>query len=66
MEKQLSFADRATMNVKEASAFAGIGINRLRRIINETDSGSWFFKTGNRTIIKKKEFLEFISKLDQI
>ena len=51
--------DKYTMSTKEASVWSGIGINRLRDIMNQKNC-PFVLKIGERKKIKKDAFKEWL------
>lgn len=55
-----------TMSVEEASKYFRIGQAKLRRVINENEDAGFILWNGNRPQIKRKQFEEFVDKLNVI
>ncbi len=55
-----------TLSVEEASKYFRIGQAKLRRLINENEDADFILWNGNRPQIKKKQFEEFVDKLNVI
>lgn len=55
-----------TLTVEEASLYFRIGQAKLRRLINENEDADFILWNGNRAQIKRKQFEEFIDKLNVI
>lgn len=55
-----------TLTVEEASLYFRIGQAKLRRLINENEDADFILWNGNRPQIKRKQFEEFIDKLNVI
>ena len=52
--------EKLTLSVEEAAAYSGIGINRIREIMNERDC-DFVLKVGNRkAVIKRTKFERYI------
>lgn len=52
--------EKLTLSVEEAAAYSGIGINRIREIMNERDC-DFVLKVGNRkVVIKRTKFERYI------
>ncbi len=49
------------MPLEEAAAYSNIGINKLREIIKDKDC-SFVICVGNKRLIRRKKFEEFLSK----
>lgn len=55
-----------TLSVEEASKYFRIGQAKLRRIISENENADFILWNGNRPQIKRKQFEEFVDKLNVI
>lgn len=55
-----------TLSVEEASKYFRIGQEKLRRIINANEDAGFVLWNGNRPQIKRKQFEEFVDKLNVI
>ncbi len=55
-----------TLSVEEASKYFRIGQTKLPRLINENEDADFILWNGNRPQIKRKQFEEFIDKLNVI
>ena len=55
-----------TLSVEEASKYFRIGQAKLRRLMNENEEADFILWNGNRPQIKRKQFEEFIDKLNVI
>lgn len=55
-----------TLSVEEASLYFRIGQAKLRRIISENENADFILWNGNRPQIKRKQFEEFVDKLNVI
>lgn len=62
---EIPFWKKAVMTVDEASAYSSIGINKLYDMPNDTRC-SYVLRNGNRRLIKRKEFDEYISETMEI
>ena len=54
------------LNIKEASDLFGIGQHRLREIVKEDYESRYHLMLGRTIKIKRKQFEEFIDKVEQI
>lgn len=52
---------KANLTLKEASAYSGLGINKIREISNG-ESCPFVLWVGNKRLIKRKLFDEYIEK----
>lgn len=63
---EISLWQKYTLSVEEASKYFRIGQAKLRRLINENEDADFILWNGNRPQIKRKQFEEFIDKLNVI
>lgn len=54
--------NRVLLTINEASDYCGIGEHTLRRIVAENPSADFIITNGNRTLIKRKRFEDFINE----
>lgn len=58
--------ERATITVEEASAYTGIGINKLREMTNRRDCQYVLWVGSRNRLIKRKAFEEYLEKQESI
>lgn len=58
--------EKYSLTIEEAAAYFRIGENKLRKLAAEHRSSGWILENGNRTMIKRKKFEEFLDKTDTI
>jgi excisionase family DNA binding protein len=56
---EVPICEKALLTVREAAAYANIGINRLSKVLNEPDC-PFVFKNGKRRLVKRQELDEYI------
>lgn len=74
MKRSVIIIDTMTMNleskilltIKEASDLFGIGQHRLREIVKEDYESKYHLMLGRTIKIKRKQFEEFIEKVEQL
>lgn len=61
MKHDVPLWEKVTLTLDEASDYSGIGINKIRDISeqNECDFVLW---VGNKRLIKRKPFVEYLEK----
>lgn len=61
MKQDVPLWEKITLTLDEASEYSGIGINKIRDISeqNECDFVLW---VGNKRLIKRKQFVEYLEK----
>lgn len=57
---------RYLMTVKETAVYFHIGEKKLRRIVSDNPLAEFIIMNGNRVMIKRKLFEEFIDKTNSI
>ena len=60
MKTNIPVWEKAVLTIPEAAEYSGIGRGRLRKLCDDSDC-SFGFKVGNRRMVKRKEFDQFIS-----
>lgn len=60
-KKEVPIWHKVTMTMEEASAYSSIGICTIKKLANHPRC-SFVLMNGNRKLIKRKEFEEFLSK----
>lgn len=65
---QVPVWERFLLTVKEASIYFNIGENKMHRIANDYINSDYKFviQNGNRTMINRKKFEEFLNKTTSI
>lgn len=58
--------DKFLLSIKEASELFGIGQHRLREIISEDYECKYHLMLGRNIKIKRENFEDFLSKVEQI
>lgn len=57
--------EKAVLTIEEASEYSNIGIGNIRKL-TQLPMCSFVLYVGNKKLIKRKEFLEFLSKASRI
>lgn len=57
--------NKLVLTPKEASQYSSIGINKIHSLLSSPYC-SFALQNGNRTLVKRKEFEEYISQTDTI
>lgn len=60
MKITVPISEKLTLTLDEASAYSGIGINRLRQLTN--DNGNLVIWVGTKRLIKRKSLDNLIEK----
>lgn len=53
---------RYTLTIEEAAGFYHIGENKLRSIIDTHPNGNFYVMNGNRVLIKRVKFEEYLDQ----
>lgn len=61
MKKEVPIWEKSNLTLEEASAYFGIGINKLRDITNDSNC-KFVIWCGNKRLIKRKLFDEYLEK----
>lgn len=62
----VTLENKILLNIKEASDLFGIGQHRLREIVQEDYGNQYHLMLGRTIKIKRKQFEEFLEKVEQI
>lgn len=54
--------EKAALTFEEASAYTGIGINRMRELAKEHPSSNMFLRVGTKSLLKRKQLESFIDR----
>lgn len=60
MKKDIPLWEKTTLTLEEASAYSGIGINKLRKLSDENDTFTLW--NGSRRLIKRRLLQEYLEK----
>ena len=60
--KQIPIWEKSNLTLKEAAAYSGIGINKLRQLTDD-DNCEFVLWIGTKRLIKRRKFDEYIEKL---
>lgn len=59
--KEVPIWEKSNLNLEEAAAYSGIGVNKLRAITNERDC-KFVLWIGNKRLIKRRLLDEYIEQ----
>lgn len=66
MEIKIPICEKYVLSVEEASLYFRIGVNRLRKLINQHKTADWVLWNQTRAQIKRKKFEQFIDSLNTL
>lgn len=66
MKNEVEIKDKILLSVREASLLFNIGEKKLRNLISNNPNADWLFYIGQRMMIKRILFEEFILKTPNI
>lgn len=58
--------EKYTLSIKEAAVYFNIGMNKLRKIIDENKSADWVLWNNSKALIKRKKFESLIDTINCI
>lgn len=58
--------EKSNLNLEEAAAYYNIGINKLREVTNGKECEKHILWVGNKRLIKRKSFQEYLSEMYSI
>lgn len=61
-DKTIAFYNRYLLTVDEAAAYFHIGAKKLYDLINNHEGANWILYSGNRLMIKKDMFAEWLDQ----
>lgn len=61
MKHEVPIWEKSNLTLEEASAYFGIGINKLRELTNEKNCRYVIWR-GNKRLIKRKMFDDYLAK----
>ena len=64
--KMNNWWDQHNLTVEEASAYFRIGEHTLRRLVNNNPDADFVLHVGNRTLIKKRVFADFLDRCHSV
>ena len=65
MKKEVPIWEKSTLTLKEAAAYSGIGICKLKELTN-SEKCKFVLWNGNKRLIKRKQLDEYIEKVYSI
>jgi len=63
---ELRPSEKYALSTEEASEYFHIGINKLRRMINDNPLADWYFKSGTHSYIKRVKFEKLLDRIDTV
>ena len=61
MKQEIPIWEKSNLTLEEAAAYFNIGINRLREITND-DNCKFVLWVGNKRLIKRRQFDQFLAE----
>ena len=58
--------DKVLLTIREASKYFNIGEAKLRQFINKHPDDNWWMQIGNRKLIKREMFNDYLKTLKAI
>ena len=65
MKYEVPIYEKSNLTLEEAAAYFNIGINKIREI-SDNDKCTFVLRVGNKRLIKRKLFEEYLSKMYSI
>lgn len=59
--KKMENQEKYMYTINQASKYFNIGVHTLRKMIKQNQDAVYIFKVGNRVLIKKNLFMEFLN-----
>ena len=64
-KKDVPIWEKQNLTIKEAAAYSGIGENTIRSLLKSKNC-PFLLKVGNKSMVKKKKFDDYIEKINGI
>lgn len=64
--KEMPIESKYCLTIEEASVYFRIGENRIRELIVENPYANYYFKNGNRFLIKRRLFEDYIDSVEAV
>ncbi|MCI5510240.1 MAG: helix-turn-helix domain-containing protein [Eubacterium sp.] len=58
--------EKYVLTIEEAAEYFHIGENKIRKLITSNPSANYLLWIGNRTLIKRKKFENFVDEIDSL
>ncbi len=66
IEKPVPLWEKYALTIKEASEYFNIGEKKMRSITGDSMGEDFVFTNGNRIMVKRKKFEEYMDKISSI
>lgn len=66
MQDKVPIWEKYALTIAEAAIYFRIGENKLRQIVAENLEAEYVINVGNRKLIKRKLFEEYLNKTSQV
>ena len=66
MKKKITYGERYMLTLREAAEFFHIGEKKMRRIVEDNLDANFVLENGNRIMIKRKLFEEYLDRASVI
>lgn len=64
--EMVPIAEKYALTLDEAAQYYNIGVNKLRELTSRRDSSRCVLFVGNKRLIKRKAFEQYIETLDMV
>ena len=65
-EKKIPLWEKYALTVDQAAEYFGIGSKKIRSLISLYKDAKWYMLNGERTLIKRKLFEDFLNETEAI
>lgn len=66
MENDIPIWERYALTIKEAASYFRIGENKLRQIVEDNSDSEFVVRIGNRSLIKRKLFEQYLDQAKEL
>ncbi len=66
MENDIPIWERYALTIKEAASYFRIGENKLRQIVEDNSDSEFVVRIGNRSLIKRNLFEQYLDQAKEL
>lgn len=66
MNREMPLSEKYLLTIQEAAIYFHLGEKKLRQLIDEHTDANYFLMNGNRALIKRRLFEEFLDEVSVV
>ena len=66
VDNHISVTEKYLLTVMESAQYFNIGENKLRNLAAANPNAKWYIKSGNRILIKRKQFEKYLDNSAEV